>query len=70
MMRDMQRWLRGIKVAGRDLPRSQEELLIRFQQERPMSKEKKNQMKNKQHMPKKKMWNYIRCGGYANKNFG
>ena len=67
MMKDMQRWLRGMKIAGRDLPSSQEELLVRFMNERPISKKKKEMLKNKQHMSKKKQMWLLRNGGYLNK---
>lgn len=66
MMRDMQKWLRGKKIAGREMPQSQEELMITFQIERPISKEKKIRMKNKQNMNKKMMWEMIKHGGYSN----
>lgn len=66
MMRDMQKWIRGKKVAGREMPRTQEELMITFQNERPISREKKVQMKNKQNFNKKMMWQSIRHGGYQN----
>jgi signal recognition particle GTPase len=66
MMRDMQKWIRGKKIAGREMPQSQEELMITFQIERPISKEKKIRMKNKQNMNKKMMWEMIKHGGYSN----
>ena len=53
-----------MKIAGRDMPGSQEELMIRFQQDRPISRKKKAIIRNKQHMSRKLQYIIATNGGY------